>query len=149
MWSVFHLVYFNFLVTFFPCWCILQDLMTRMTIGLGKQRDMLYYLVSIRVKNPKHKLKSVAAITTNSLCSLATSSTHLWHCRLGHLCFFRLDFMAKKLLNFPFQFNNTCKVCALAKQTRLSFSTSSISSLKHFELIHCDICGPFQDSLSL
>lgn len=28
----------NFSMTFFPSWCILQDLVTRMTIGLGKHR---------------------------------------------------------------------------------------------------------------
>ena len=35
-----------------------------------------------------------------------------------------------------------CDVCPLAKQTRLSFHVSTISSAKPFELIHCDIWGP-------
>ena len=52
--------------------------------------------------------------------------------------------MAKNLLHFPFKQNNDCTVCALAKQIRLPFSTSSISSDKPFELIHCDIWGPFK-----
>jgi hypothetical protein len=37
----------NCLVTFFPYWCILQDLATKTTIGLGKQRGRLYYLVAL------------------------------------------------------------------------------------------------------
>lgn len=37
-------------VTFFPYWCILQDLATRGTIGLGKQRNGLYYLVALATK---------------------------------------------------------------------------------------------------
>ena len=52
--------------------------------------------------------------------------------------------MAKNLLNFPFKSNNACDVCALAKQRRLPFSTSSISSVRPFELIHCDIWGPYR-----
>lgn len=136
----------NCSVTFFPYWCILQDLMTKTTIGLGKQRDGLYYLVAMAAEKPKHKLQSAAAITIHSSCSPVTSSTHLWHCQLWHLSFSRLNFMAKNLLNFPFQFNNNCNVCALAKQTRLPFSTSSISSIKPFELIHF---GVPKGSLSL
>lgn len=52
--------------------------------------------------------------------------------------------MAKHLLKFPFQSNNACDVCALAKQCRLPFSVSSISSFRPFELIHCDIWGPYK-----
>lgn len=37
----------NCSITFFPHWCNLQDLMTRTTIGLGKQQDGLYYLVAM------------------------------------------------------------------------------------------------------
>ena len=37
-------------VTFFPYWCILQDLATRRTIGLSKQRDRLYYLVALALE---------------------------------------------------------------------------------------------------
>jgi hypothetical protein len=52
--------------------------------------------------------------------------------------------MAKNLLHFPFKFKNACEVCALSKQCRLPFSTSSISSVRSFELIHCDIWGPYK-----
>ena len=46
--SVSHLTRgLNCSVTFFPYWCILQDLATRRTIGLGKQCDGLYYLVAL------------------------------------------------------------------------------------------------------
>ncbi|WJZ84553.1 hypothetical protein VitviT2T_004153 [Vitis vinifera] len=139
----------NCSVTFFPHWCILQDLTTRMTIGLGEQRDGLYYLVVLASEKPKTQTPSAAATSCRSPSSQVTSSTALWHRRLGHLSSSRLDFMAKHLLNFPFQSNNACDVCALAKQRRLPFSVSSISSVRHFELIHCDIWGPYKiDSLS-
>ncbi|RVW92060.1 Retrovirus-related Pol polyprotein from transposon TNT 1-94 [Vitis vinifera] len=112
----------NCSVTFFPHWCILQDLTTRMTIGLGEQRDGLYYLVALASEKPKTQTPSAAATSCRSPSSQVTSSTALWHRRLGHLSSSRLDFMAKHLLNFPFQSNNACDVCALAKQRRLPFS---------------------------
>jgi len=125
----------NCSVTFFPQLCILQDLMTGMTIGLGEQQDGIYYLVSM---NKTHKVYTIKAASTSNTSSI------LLHKRLGHLSSSRLDFMAKNLLHFPFKQNNDCIFCALAKQSRLPFSTSSISSDKPFELIHCDIWGPFK-----
>ncbi|RVW66050.1 Retrovirus-related Pol polyprotein from transposon RE1 [Vitis vinifera] len=113
----------NCSVTFFPHWCILQDLTTRTTIGLGEQRDRLYYLVALASEKPKTQTPSAAATSCRSPSSQVTSSTTLWHRRLGHLSSSRLDFMAKHLLNFPFQSNNACDVCALAKQRRLPFSS--------------------------
>lgn len=132
----------NCSVTFFPRWCVLQDLMTRTTIGLGKQQDGLNYLVALMGESIK--TRSAAAIAGHSSCSQVTSSTDLWHRRLGHLSSSRLDFMAKNLFNFPFKTNDACDVCALAKQSRLPFFASSISSVRPFELIHCDIWGPYK-----
>lgn len=118
--------------------------MTKRMIGLGKHYRGLYYLVAMA----SHKPKTTTAFSTN-IQSSPTSSTNLWHHRLGHLSSSRLDFMSKNLLNFPFQKYNKCDVCALAKQTRLSFPTSLISTVKPFELIHCDIWGPYKvNSLS-
>ena len=134
----------NCSVTFFPHWCTLQDLTTRTTIGLGEQRNGLYYLVALALEKPKPQTPFVAATSCRSPSSQVTSSTTLWHRRLGHLSSSRLDFEAKHLLNFPFQSNNACDVCALAKQSRLLFSVSSISSVRPFELIHCDIWGSYK-----
>jgi len=73
-----------------------------------------------------------------------SSSTALWHRGLGHLSSSKLDFTEKHLLNFTFQSNNACDVCALEKQSRLPFFVSSISYARPFELIHCDIWGPYK-----
>ncbi|RVW99485.1 Retrovirus-related Pol polyprotein from transposon RE1 [Vitis vinifera] len=100
-----------------------KDLTTRTTIGLGEQRDGLYYLVALASEKPKTQTPSAAATSCRSPSSQVTFSTALWHRHLGHLSSSRLDFMAKHLLNFPFQSNNACDVCALAKQRRLPFSS--------------------------
>lgn len=41
-----------------------------------------------------------------------------------------------------FASQHLCEICPLAKQTRLSFPSSSIQSMHCFDLIHCDIWGP-------
>lgn len=79
--------------------------------------------------------------TTRSSCNLVATSTNLWHHCLGHLSSSRSQFLSKTLLDFPFQLNNMCDVCPLAKQTRPPFGISSISTSKVFSLIHCDIWG--------
>jgi hypothetical protein len=95
---------------------------------------------------PKYQPSAFAVITTQSSRSHVISSTDLWHRQLGHLSSSRLHFMAKTLLNFPFKFQDACDICALSKQCRLPFSASSISSIRPFELIHCDIWGPYKFS---
>ena len=117
-------------ITFFPSWCILQDLATRMMIGVGKRRNDLYYLVA---------LASTPSSSSFS-CNLIISS-NLWHRRLGHPSSSRLQFLSNNLIKFNFDSNHKCDVCPLAKQTRLPFPSSSISTTKCFELIHCDIWG--------
>ncbi|WJZ84138.1 hypothetical protein VitviT2T_003758 [Vitis vinifera] len=131
----------NCSMTFFPYWCILQNLATRRTIGLGKQRDGLYYLVALATEK---SLTNHSSSTNQPACNLAISSTDLWHSRLGHVSPSRLSFIAKNFLNFSVQSNNACPICPLAKQSRLPFGTSAISSTKPFEIIHCHIWGRYQ-----
>ncbi|KAL9444374.1 hypothetical protein AB3S75_017540 [Citrus x aurantiifolia] len=56
-----------------------KDLTTRATIGLGEQRDGLYYLVALASEKPKPQTPSAAANSCCSPSSQVTSSTVLWH----------------------------------------------------------------------
>ncbi|RVW90944.1 Retrovirus-related Pol polyprotein from transposon RE1 [Vitis vinifera] len=56
-----------------------KDLATRRTIGLGKQRDGLYYLVALATEK---SLTNHSSSTNQPACNLAISSTDLWHSRL-------------------------------------------------------------------
>ncbi len=129
----------NCSVTYFPYWCILQDLVSKRTIGLGKQRDGLYYLVALATE--KNKPKPHESSSIQPACHSTVSSSNLWHRRLGHVSSAPLDYIAKHFLDIsiPSALNHPCNICPLAKQLRLSFGTSSISSIKPFDLIHCDI----------
>ncbi|XP_076888127.1 uncharacterized protein LOC143538448 [Bidens hawaiensis] len=55
--------------TFYPSFCYMQDLHSRRLIGIGKERDGLYWL------EPIHKVKMALAVSTNP---------ETWHRRLGH-----------------------------------------------------------------
>jgi len=91
--SVSHLMRgLNCSITFFLYWCILQDLATRRMIGLGKQRDGLYYLTAL-VTNKTVNTSSPP--TKQPTCNLTISSTDLWHHRLGHASSPCLSFIAK------------------------------------------------------
>ncbi|RVW94271.1 Retrovirus-related Pol polyprotein from transposon TNT 1-94 [Vitis vinifera] len=65
--------------TFLP-----PDLTTRTTIGLGEQRDGLYYLVALASEKPKTQTPSAAATSCRSPSSQVTSSTALWHRQRKH-----------------------------------------------------------------
>ena len=69
----------NCLITFFPHWCILQDLMMRTMISLGEQRDKLYYLVALALEKQKPQTLSIVVTSCRSLSPQVTSSTALWH----------------------------------------------------------------------
>ena len=83
---------------------------------------------------------SKSALTT-ATCPL--SSTNLWHTRLGHPSFSKLQLL-KGVVNID-AFNKTtyCDVCHFSKQKRLPFPISDRVSSTPFDLIHCDLWGPF------
>lgn len=69
-------------------------------------------------------------------------SSHLWHMRLGHPSPSRLRLASPLLPSKTTSFDNNCSVCPMAKQTRLPFQLSLISTKAAFDLLHCDIWGP-------
>ncbi|KAL6348322.1 hypothetical protein AAG906_005622 [Vitis piasezkii] len=104
-----------------------DDATTRKTIGLGKQHNGLYYLA--QDQNP-------------ALAYAIHKHSDLWHQRLGHPSSGPLQVLAKVNPEIYFDSKHVCDICPLAKQTRLSFPSSFISSHAPFDLIHCDIWGP-------
>ena len=121
--SISKLAYDSLYITIFQSqFCVIQDLRSGKMIGMGLERERLYYL------DPPKK---------GTCNTVQTSPSSFWHQRLGHPSH-------KVSMLFPFFQNkscdsNKCFICPLAKQTRLPFSLSSISTLSCFELIHVDI----------
>lgn len=74
--------------------------------------------------------------------SVATTTT-LWHRRLSHPSSCPLQVLFPTIYGLCSSISDTYDVCPLAKQTRLSFHSSSKYTTAPFQLIHCDIWGGY------
>ena len=71
------------------------------------------------------------------------SSSVLWHLRLGHPSYGVLSSLPV-LDNNVVNHTDSCDICFTAKQTRVVFQESSNKATAQFELIHCDVWGPYR-----
>jgi len=79
----------------------------------------------------------------NNIVSNVSVSTKLWHFRLGHLPYHAMKNIKELSLKPNDKHDFPCDVCPMARQSKLPFQTSVISSKKIFELIHIDTWGPY------
>jgi len=126
------------MVVFFPEFCIFQDLSNGQVKGIGREDQGLYVL--------KEGLSSLAPVQspTSSANSIGSSeSISLWHRRLGHAPLDVIKWSSSISLT-DVATSNPCTVCPLAKQSKLSFPLSTHLSKSVFELVHCNIWGPYR-----
>jgi len=73
------------------------------------------------------------------------NAMNLWHQRNGHPSSQTLSYLSHSLnKSFPTHVKNEAyDVCFRDKQTRMHFPLSTNKALNCFELIHCDIWGPY------
>jgi len=103
-----------------------HQLSTHNKHGLGRKCGGLYYM---------HPSKNKSTIFHVS------QSFDLWHLRLGNPFFYHFKLMSHLLPNHPKELGNNCTICPKAKQTRLPFPKSSITTKFSFSLLHCDVWG--------
>ncbi|KAL2905680.1 Retrovirus-related Pol polyprotein from transposon RE1 [Bienertia sinuspersici] len=122
--------------------CFLQGPSMRQ-LHLSSLKKGLYYLNDdLLHSSNNNSLSSVAG--TVSTDSMVSFKAKLWHIRLGHLPFSQ----HKHLSVFhddhkSCHVDDICQICPMARQTRLSFSTSSIKSSSPFQLLYLEIWGPY------
>ncbi|KAK3012143.1 hypothetical protein RJ639_012142 [Escallonia herrerae] len=120
----------NCVLIFGSEFCVIQDLLSRKPIGVGRVRNGLYHLEPMRAGK--------------ALLSKGHNTADLWHRRLGHLPMNRISLVS----NLPVTFNSPkllfCDACCKARQTRLPFPHSKNKSIHNFDLVHCDIWGPYR-----
>jgi len=75
--------------------------------------------------------------------SVQSVANNIWHYRLGHLSNIPLKILSSIILHFTHESNKSCSICPLAKQHKLSFPHNDHISQHSFDLIHCDLWGPF------
>jgi len=62
---------------------------------------------------------------------------------MGHLSHAMLNFLSSYYSNIFIGFVHPYDTCHFAKQKWLPFPSSSTKSTQFFDLLHVDICGPF------
>ena len=123
--------HYNCFVQFTNGLCVIQDRTSRMLIGAGERRDGLYYF---------RGMSRVHAMKVNGVASL-----DLWHKRLGHPSLQVTKLVPEvDLRDKNKRLNKNCDVCQRAKQSRDKFPVSKHKASAIFELIHCDLWGPYR-----
>lgn len=115
----------NCSVSFFPGYCLFQDLVTKKIIGEGHESAGLYILDT---QAPR-----------STACS-STLSPFEAHCRLGHPS---LPLLKKLCPEFHSVSSLECESCQFAKHHRLPSSPRINKQAScPFELVHSDVWGP-------
>ena len=113
---------------------VLQDRVTRMLIGAGKREGEGLY-----------RFQGVEIVT--SLHTEACKDLVLCHNRMGHPCLQVTECIPgvrrSSSSNNELSIKN-CDVCFRAKQTRQCFPDSLNNAKDNFDLIHCDLWGPYR-----
>ncbi|BFG28235.1 hypothetical protein CerSpe_145090 [Prunus speciosa] len=129
----------NCSVIFFSTHCIFQDLLTKKTIGIGKERGGLYYLETLG----QSQIQSGRGFQAAKDNVLDQEKILLWHRRLGHPSFIYLERLFPKLFTNISASSLRCEHCIYAKNHRVSFPPSFHKSVSPFSRIHTDVWGPF------
>ena len=112
-------------ISFFPNFCLFQDLMTKQIIGRGREFGGLYIL------DP--------TIPRPIACSGVTTPFET-HCRLGHPS---MPLLKKLCPQFSNLLSLDCESCRFAKHHRLSYSPRvNKRTSAPFELVPSDVWGP-------
>ena len=109
-----------------------QDLITKRTIGSGREENVLYLLES--------QGQSYLAYHT-TLAGSKSGDIMLWHRCLGHSAFSLFHFLFPSLLSNKTVSTFRCEDCELGKHYRASFYPSNNKSIVPFSLIHSDVWG--------
>lgn len=112
-----------------------------------KNENRLYTVKLIDVRN-QQKAHVAEKYSTNT----NMENNELWHRRLGHLSY---GYMKKlipiseglTLNSSKFEMSDgICDICIKSKQTRLPFNSERTRANRPLEIIHTDVCGPFEQS---
>jgi len=75
--------------------------------------------------------------------TVIASGFDIWHKRLGHMSVGKMSLVSQHAHFHNNARNFVCEICPQAKQHRLPFPTSHISTSHTFELLHIDTWGPY------
>uniref|UniRef100_A0A803KUW9 GAG-pre-integrase domain-containing protein n=1 Tax=Chenopodium quinoa TaxID=63459 RepID=A0A803KUW9_CHEQI len=150
-------------VQFYAEYCIIEELQSSVVKGIGVIKNGLYYLKSEQIESVIQEMKKEimskngikngekSAMTTNTYSNVPSmvknapvlSSRTLWHHRLGHAPFTRIE-KIHNLKGVKSSSSDVCLTCPLAKFTKLPYNLSVSREKEPFELVHLDTWGPYR-----
>jgi hypothetical protein len=108
---------------------------------LARRKHELYIL-QLTDSSPRLSIPCSTSLALNSNAN--KDGFDVWHHRLGHPSTSRLQLLSHVINNLAApSVPQHCNICNLSKMKRLPFPTSVHVSISPFDLIHCDIWGPF------
>ncbi|WVY98728.1 hypothetical protein V8G54_030879 [Vigna mungo] len=110
--------------------CVMQDHTSKMLIGVGERKDGLYLY---------HGVQRATAYQTHTQNHL-----DLWHKRMGHPSFKVVQLIPNVSSSGRECLNKVCEICERAKQTKDKFPLSTFRATTIFDLIHCNLWGPYR-----
>ena len=120
----------NCVVTFSNKLCVIQDRTSRTVIGVGEQRNGVYHF---------------RAVTFVQTCKTSgVDSFTMWHRRMGHPSSQIVGLLPCIHVTKKDKHEQVCDICLRAKQTRDIFIPSQNKANEPFDLIHCDVWGPYR-----
>ena len=132
------------------------------TIGMGEFHDELYLLqhnpsdacalpINSKILGSSFQsifnsiFKSAFSKPQSHVLNNTVVPSSLWHLRLGHPSDVKLSLLKNVLHDSVCTFNKDCEICPLAKHKRLPFPFPNHISDSPFNIVHCDIWGPYSD----
>ncbi|GKA99274.1 retrotransposon protein, putative, ty1-copia subclass, partial [Tanacetum coccineum] len=112
----------------------------------NENRDILVYL------NGCFMFKASPCHNGNVILNVGSSNeldkSKLWHSHLGHVNKKRIAQLQKDemLESFDFKSDDVCECCLLGKMTKSPFIGSCERGEGLLDLVHTDVCGPFQSA---
>lgn len=108
--------------------------------GIGREEGSLYIL------RDDPDIQNTCGTQSNQkiVAGVSLQDCDLWHRRLGHPSSHVLKCLDLLHNNKDVELLNSCSVCPLAKQPRLSFPISNSKTSMSFELVHMDLWGPYK-----
>ncbi|CAA7012886.1 unnamed protein product [Microthlaspi erraticum] len=120
-------------ITFTEDLCVLQDRTMKTLIGAGEECNGVYVF------------RGVMGASAHSTTAASSGARDLWHRRLGHPSSRVLSLLSSYVdVGKPAEAEAVCDTCFRAKHTRDCFQESSNKAAGLFDLIHCDIWGPYR-----
>ena len=128
----------NCFVTFNSTHYVFQDNLTKMTVGIGKERGGLYYLEGVReLQFESDRVFQVAREMYDREKIL------LWHCQLDHPSFTYLEHLFPRLFRNILVSSLRCKLCIYAKNHCVPFKINLNKSSIPFTRVFIEVWSPF------